>query len=216
MGRPTVGNHAAPLKERKDDCYQTPPEATHALLRCEPLPHRILEPCCGPGAIVKVLRDTGHFVIAQDLVDYGCPDSSHSIDFLMEFRPPEADAIVTNPPFKLAADFIRKGLDMCPLVIILQRLMFLEGQSRSDIIDGHLSRVHVFRNRLPTMHRNGWDGPKTGSMVPYAWFIFTREKKPGPILMDRISWEPINAPVSRWSDARDQILQFPGLSSSGD
>jgi hypothetical protein len=190
MARPTVGNHAAPLKERKDDLYETPPEATHALLRCEPLPRRILEPCCGPGAIVKVLREAGHQVIAQDLVDYGCPDSAHSIDFLMEFRLPEADAIVTNPPFKLAAEFIRKGLDMCPLVIILQRLMFIEGQGRSDIIDGHLTRIHCFRNRLPTMHRHGWDGPKTGSMVPYAWFVFEREKN-GPTLMDRISWEPL-------------------------
>lgn len=215
MGRPTVGNHAAPLKERKDDCYETPPEATHALLRCEPLPHRILEPCCGPGAIVKVLRAAGHFVIAQDLVDYGCPDSKPRIDFLMEFRLPEADAIVTNPPFKLSADFIRKGLDMCPLVIILQRLMFLEGQSRSDIIDGHLSRVHVFRNRLPVMTRLGWTGNRVGSsMVPYAWFVFEREHS-GPILMDRISWEPINEAVSRGADARNQEFQLPGLLPSG-
>lgn len=142
-----------------------------------------------------MLREAGHHVIAQDLVDYGCPDSAHSIDFLMEFRLPEADAIVTNPPFKLAADFIRKGLDMVPLVIILQRLMFLEGQSRSDIIDGHLTRIHAFRNRLPMMHRNGWDGPKTGSMVPYAWFTFEREKK-GAVLLDRISWEPLPKSVA--------------------
>lgn len=215
MGRPTVGNHAAPLKERKDDCYETPPEATLALLRCEPLPHRILEPCCGPGAIVKVLRAAGHFVIAQDLVDYGCPDSKPRIDFLMEFRLPEADAIVTNPPFKLAADFIRKGLDMCPLVIILQRLMFVEGQGRSDIIDGHLTRMHVFRNRVPRMHRHGWDGAKSAaSMVPFAWFVFEREKN-GPTLMDRISWEPLNAPISSGPNEGDSSLQLPGLLLGG-
>ena len=185
--RPTVGNHKSSLKDRKDDCYETPPEATKALIQSEHLPHRILEPACGPGAIVKVLRDAGHYVVATDLVDYGCPESQSGVDFLMEYRlQEEVDAIVTNPPFKIADDFVRKGLELCPSVIILQRLMFLEGKGRSDIIDGHLVRIHVFRNRLPMMHRAGWSGKSTSSMAPYAWFIFSREKS-GPTLLDRIS-----------------------------
>lgn len=184
--RPTVGNHRSPLRDRKDDCYETPPEATLALLRCETLPHRILEPACGPGAIVKVLREAGHFVVAHDLVDYGCPDSRSGVDFLMEWEPQCVAAIVTNPPFKIADDFVRKGLQLCPLVVILQRLMFLEGKGRSDIIDGHLSRVHVFRNRLPMMHRHGWNGKQTSSMAPYAWFVFERDRS-GPTILDRIS-----------------------------
>ena len=45
---------------------KTPQEAVLALLRVERLPHRIWEPACGPGAIVKVLRAAGHDVVAAD------------------------------------------------------------------------------------------------------------------------------------------------------
>ncbi len=89
---------AAPLAERGDDLYETPPEATRALMQVERLPHRLWEPACGPGAIVRVLRAAGHDVIASDLVDYGCDDSIVGVDFLMETRAPEGvEAIVSNP-----------------------------------------------------------------------------------------------------------------------
>src|SRR5262245_56133282 len=95
------GRH--PLAERKDDLYETPPEAVHALLRIEHLPHHIWEPACGPGSIVRVLRAAGHTVWATDLVDYGCPDSESHIDFLMERQTRiDVESIVTNPPHKLA------------------------------------------------------------------------------------------------------------------
>ena len=51
-----TGSARAPLSERGDDLYQTPPEAVHALLRVERLPSIIWEPACGPGAIVRILR----------------------------------------------------------------------------------------------------------------------------------------------------------------
>lgn len=193
MGLLTSGNTGDPLKDRKNDCYETPVEAIRALLQCEVLPSRIWEPACGPGAIVKVLREAGHQVFATDLVDYGCPDSLSGIDFLMEYRSQDVGAIVTNPPFKNGADFVRKGLELCGKVIILQRLAFLEGDSRSDIMDGgHLARVHIFRNRLPMMHRYGWEGPKLGNgMAAYAWFVFDRDHK-GATTIDRISWKNIN------------------------
>lgn len=191
MGLLSSGNKGDPLKDRKDDCYETPVEAVMALMQCEKLPQRIWEPACGPGAIVNVLRSHGHTVIATDLVDYGCPDSLSGIDFLMEYRPQEVDAICTNPPFKNGADFVRKGLELCQKVIILQRLAFLEGGNRSDIIDGgKLARVHVFRNRLPMMHRYGWSGPKLGNtMAAYAWFVWDNNHD-GPTILSRISWEP--------------------------
>lgn len=189
MGLLNSGNKADPLKDRKDDCYETPVEATYALLECESLPPRIWEPACGPGAIVNVLRSAGYFVFASDLVDYGCSESLSGVDFLMEYKPQDVGAIVTNPPFKNGADFVRKGLELVPLVIILQRLAFMEGDSRSDIIDGgKLARVHVFRNRLPMMNRYGWEGPTLDkTMAAYAWFVFDANHK-GPTIIDRISW----------------------------
>jgi hypothetical protein len=179
-----------PYAERGDDLYETPSGAVHALLRAELLPSCIWEPAAGHGNIVKVLREAGHTVLASDLVDYGEPSHFHGRDFLMEYQAPiGCEAIITNPPYKLADQFVRHALKLCPKVVMLLRLLFLEGTGRSDILDGPLARVHLFRNRLPRMHRNGWDGPKATSTVAFAWFVFEREHT-GPINLSRITWEP--------------------------
>jgi hypothetical protein len=106
------------LRERGDDCYQTPPEAVLALLKAEQIPAVVWEPACGPGAIARVLRAAGHVVHATDLVDYRSPDQAASgIDFLLEQRaPPGVQCIVTNPPYKLAREFAEHALRLCPRV----------------------------------------------------------------------------------------------------
>lgn len=182
------------LRDRGDDLYQTPPEATAALLRAEKLPHRIWEPACGPGSIVRVLRDAGHDVFASDLVDYGSEAQDHSgWDFLFPAADaPEVDAIVTNPPFKLAGEFVERSLERAPLVAMLLRLAFIESTKRAPILDrGMLARVHVFRNRLPMMHREGRGAAvdKTASSaLAFAWFVWDRNHT-GPTELHRISWE---------------------------
>ncbi len=164
----------APLNERGDDLYETLPEAVQALLRVEKLPEIIWEPACGPGSIVTTLRAAGHKVYATDLVDYGCDDSENRVDFLMEQAPSfYIGAIVTNPPYKLANEFVIHALTLAPKVMMLLRLAFLEGARRSVILDGgQLARVHVFRNRLPRMHRAGWEGKQSSSSIAFAWFIW--------------------------------------------
>lgn len=186
--RQGTSRHA--LSARGNDLYETPVEATRALLAHAPLPSRIWEPACGPGAIVRELRAAGHEVIATDLVDYGerrCPDSEAGVDFLMTSEP-RAACIVTNPPFKLSDEFIRRGLELCDRVIVLQRLAALEGDRRSDLIDRHLAMVLLGRERLPMMHRDGWQGPTIGnSGAPFGWFFFNRHHR-GDTVLRRISW----------------------------
>jgi hypothetical protein len=207
------------LADRGNDVYETPPEAVQALLRVERLPQRVWEPACGPGSIVEALRNRGHSVRATDLIDYGCPDSESRIDFLMELNAGDAEAIVTNPPFKLAAEFVQHGLALVPVVIMLLRLAFLESERRSEILDrGRLARVHVFRERLPMMHRHGWNGPKSTSQVPYAWFVWNRDHR-GPATIDRISWRaPYDATADTWqsvAEAYDVIRARIALGGKG-
>ena len=125
---------------------------------------------------------------ATDLIDYGCPDSESRIDFLLEQRCREdVEAIVTNPPFKLAGEFVAHALRLCPLVFMLLRLSFLESERRAGILDnGQLQRVHVFRKRLPMMHRHGWSGPRTkSSALAFAWFVWNRHHA-GPAELVRL------------------------------
>jgi hypothetical protein len=183
-----------PHAERGDDLYGTPAVATEALLRVEPtLPLRIWEPAAGRGAIVDVLRAAGHKVLASDLVDYGIPGQASGRDFLLECRTPEGvEAIATNPPYKIADDFVRHALRLCPRVVMLLRLAFYESERRRDILENRgLARVHVFRKRLPMMHRDGWEGRKANSGMAFAWFVWDRAHI-GPPLLNRIDWPQLS------------------------
>jgi hypothetical protein len=165
--------------------------AVESLLRVENIPQCVWEPACGPGAIVRVLRAANRTVYATDLVDYASPDQDESgWDFLMERQLPiGVQAIVTNPPFKNAEAFVTKALELSPIVIMLLRLAFLESEKRRGILDnGKLARVHVYRNRLPMIHRDGWQGPKASSAMAFAWFVWDSAHK-GPTSLNRISWE---------------------------
>lgn len=180
------------------DLYETPGVAVRALLAAEWLPGRIWEPACGPGALVRELRASGRTVVASDIVNYGCPGQVVG-DFLRAtVAPAGVDCIVTNPPYRHAAEFVEHGLTLCPRVVMLLRLAFLEGGTgtkrsslaRLAVLDGgHLARVLQFRERLPMMHRAGWDGPTNTSATPFAWFVWDRSWR-GPTQVHRISWRP--------------------------
>jgi hypothetical protein len=187
--RQGAARHA--LSERGNDLYETPPEATRALIRHVALPPFIWEPAAGRGAIARELRAAGHAVHMTDLADYegADPGIMSGVDFLLERQAPVVGAIVTNPPYKLADQFIRHGLSLGLPVIVLLRLMAIEGSKRSDIIDGHLHEVWAGKERLPGMHRDGWDGPRNASTsAPFAWFVFRPEKRVGPTALHRMSW----------------------------
>lgn len=189
------GRHA--LAERGNDLYQSPPEAVRALVRHEILPARIWEPACGPGLIVRILRAAGHNVLATDLVDYASPDQDHSgVDFLIpglaETFNDGRSAIVTNPPYKVADAFVARALGLVPYCAMLLPLRYLAGVGRTPIIEqSGLARVLIFRERLPMMHRDGWQGKKSTSNVDYAWFVWQRGHNAEPVIR-RISWRGLD------------------------
>lgn len=172
----STGNRVHAISERGDDLYETPAVAVHALLSVEQVPATVWEPACGPGAIVRELRKTDRLVHAYDLVDYGCPGAHARRDFLMEQNAP-CECIVTNPPFKLAEEFTEHAISLCPTVMLLMRVAFLEGlRWEKRGFRKHLARAHVFAPRLPMMHRHGWAGPvNSNSGMAFAWFVFRRD-----------------------------------------
>ncbi len=187
------------LSERGDDAYMTPPAATEALLKHVKLPHRVWEPACGDGiGILDVLRAHGHEVVGSDLVDYGRPDCFWHRDFLFERAVPDgAQAIVTNPPYKLVEQFVARALELSPCVVMLLRLAFYEAgtgkqqkhQLRRRVLDEiPPARILAFRRRLPMMHRRGWEGRKGNSGMAFGWFCWDRSHA-GPCTIERISWE---------------------------
>jgi hypothetical protein len=181
-----------PHSERGVDLYETPVVAVEALLRVEKdLPQQIWEPAAGRGAIVRVLREHGHQVVASNLVDYG------GLDFVQDFltvveAPTGCECILTNPSFRWAQEFVERALQLSPLVIMLARLAFLESERRTNILENcGLARIHVFRKRLPMLHRDNWQGRKANSGMAFCWIVWDRAHR-GPATVHRISWEKQN------------------------
>ena len=179
----------AAMHDRAHDLYETPACATEALLRHVRLPWSIWEPAAGRGAIARVLRAAGHNVVSSDLVAYPGADAdiATSVDFLrVRMRPigVAVEAIVTNPPYGdgLRDAFIRHGLRLGLPVVALLPLGTLAGDGRSDLIDDHLAEVLIGRERLPMMHRDGWQGPRASSAIAFAWFVWDRSHGGPPTL----------------------------------
>ena len=128
-------------------------------------------------------------VVENDIVDYGL--GQDSVQDFLNFKAAQAgeiDAVVTNPPYRLAQQFVRHALTLCPRVLMLLRLTFLESERRRDVLDGAgLIRVHVFRNRLPMMHRDGSAGNRVSNPTAFAWYVWERGYTGKPEI-DRISW----------------------------
>ncbi len=165
-------------KRRKDDFYPTPWEATVALLEEVEFPERIWEPACGDGAMVKALQSYGHDVTATDIVrrepykllaDF--LDSEDSI-----FQPANPFAIVTNPPFKLAEEFIRKALSFTPVVAMLLKATYPNAADRIKLFEEHPpSRV------MPLTRRLDFTGGGNPTM-DCTWFVWGTEPKPLTLL----------------------------------
>lgn len=188
-----AGVGLASKEDRGLEFYRTPECATRALIAIEGkrLPINIWEPSCGDGAIAVPLRAAGHYVHASDIVDRGL-SGSRVIDFLHADPSRMADAVVTNPPFSLAQEFVDKAFSFPNIhyCALLLRLSFLESGKRKDWFqENPPARVHVSSRRLPMMHRDGWEGPKSTSTLAHAWFIWLRGYD-GP-------------PQLRWFDWRD-------------
>ncbi len=202
-----LGKHRTPNEERGDDLYETSPVAVEALIKNVSLPPKIWEPACGKSCnIVNTLRKAGHTVIATDLINYHWSldnvenkwssdlFAQGNVDFLKMKNVPKVDAIITNPPFKYALEFVKRAREVCPLTFMLLRLAFIESVKRNDILDtGDLKQILVFRNRLPMMHLDSFKGNKNNSSaMAFAWFIWDRSYN-GPTVIKRISWEKESA-----------------------
>ena len=104
IGSRICGGNTA-YKRNASDFYPTPPEATQALLDFLEIPQGSLvwEPACGDGHMVEVMRKNSLNVVATDI--------QTGTDFLTADLPEGVQWIITNPPFFLAEQFIKKSAE---------------------------------------------------------------------------------------------------------
>jgi len=182
--------HAAIMASRREppdslDFFPTPPWATRALL-IEVLPQVLVgrhictawDPACGEGHMVEVLQEHVAIVRGSDVFDYG---RGYAVaDFLDRDTGmlPAVDLICTNPPFNAAVKFALRALDTAPVVALLLRTAWIEGEARYE---------SLFRDRPPTvfapfvervaMLKGRWD-PNASTATAYAWFVWLKGETP--------------------------------------
>lgn len=165
----------------ENDFYATEPKAIEELMKIEKLAYDIWEPACGMGHLAKPLIREGYEVRCTDLIDRGFGEGG--VDFLWTFDDWDGD-IITNPPYKLAEEFIRHGLEIIPegyKLCLFLKLTFLEGKRRQELFKKYPPKtVWVSSGRIKCGTNGNFDG--CSSMMAQAWYIWEKGYK-GPTIL---------------------------------
>ncbi len=157
--------HISGYAREEHDFYPTPDWVTECLLRHVDLRGPVWEPCCGDGAIARVLAAHGKDVVATDLEDHGFGQPGIDFHACREF-PPGCRALVTNPPYgegrarmgprnspRFLRGFVRHALDLTRRaegqLALLVRFQWIAGKRASDLIaSSPLDAVLVLTERI--------------------------------------------------------------------
>lgn len=182
----------AQRSEAKDspDDFPTPPWATRALLK-----HVIgendfsnmscLEPACGAGHMVSVLKEAFGEVQFSDAYYYGYGPVRDFLSYPYEHN--AVDWVITNPPFRLAEDFVIRALQIAKSgVAMLARTVFLESSGRYARIfqEQPPTKFAQFVERVPMV--KGRLDRKASTATGYAWMVWEKGASGHPRLM----WVP--------------------------
>lgn len=174
-----------PVNERPEsDFYPTPGFLTEALLKSyeftdyiEALKRHcnrdkrqpcILEPACGDGAITKVLQKHLGFcdIISHDIRTDG-------VDFLTYTPERKIDMVITNPPFSLFDEFVKKAKEIAPVVIFIGKVNFFGAYNRHrDGVWDNLRDVMVFNRQVDYRTGSRDDGKFHCGNLVTGWFIW--------------------------------------------
>ena len=161
-------------ERRENDLYETPAWVTYALL--PHLPERVgfvLEPAAGSGKMVDVLK-TRFRVEATDITT--------GFDFL-DASDISHDAVITNPPYERATDFVLRALLLMArtrgLVAMLLRTDFDHAKTRASLF----ADCTAFAKKVVLTKRIRWIEGSTGSpSFNHAWFIWDWQHSGPPII----------------------------------
>lgn len=191
-----IGTKTASREERGNNLYETPAEGMAVILGMESFLPLVAELFCGRGAISRRLEAAGHEVILSDLVDYGTADRNGKLQQvrdirsithaeIMDWTGGEDFDFVSNPPYG-------EDINSCILHILteirprklalLVNLNFLCGVApdRRRVLDQMApARAIINAQRLPMMHRDGWDGDKASSQMNTMWLVWERDAEGG-------------------------------------
>ena len=185
--------HISGYDRRENDFYPTPAWVTEALLSSVTLRGPVWEPCCGDGAMARVIEESGQSVVASDLVNrgYGRP----GVDFFdCEAFADGCGSMVTNPPYGdgggsakgvevpgALINFVNHAIKLTERadgqLALLVRFQWMAGRKAANTISaGPLSKMIVLRKRIRWFDR----GPTTKQgQHHHAWLFWDCQHERG-------------------------------------
>jgi hypothetical protein len=166
--------------ERKErDLYETPEWVTAALL-AEGFrkPTLVWEPACGSGKMLRMLELLDAEIVGTDIHETG--------DDFLTAALPGCDAIITNPPYELATEFIDRAMEItrgaAGMVAMLLRTDFDHAKTRRRLFAEH----PAFAKKIVLTKRIQWFEESKGSpSFNHAWFIWDWKHQGAPTLAYR-------------------------------
>ena len=177
-----TANTKRKVSKSYSDLYNTPDIAIDALWKI--ISHKVspnvtfFEPCNGKGKISAKMKSYGIDMMTNELF------SEHGYShFNEDYLNPNKDVakkwnydiIISNPPFKVAAEFVLEGFKYSKEQYHLLRINFLEGKDRykSLLSKKHLKNVYIFTYRV-SCTKGVTEEPQPNA-VCYAWYRFDRD-----------------------------------------
>lgn len=187
-----------PENERvENDFYATNPLAIKMLLKKYKFNgNRFLEPCVGNGNIIEVVKDeckNFSTFYGVDLIDRGY-ESTIIMDFFewskyFKENNRQVDAIITNPPFSMAQEFIEECMELLSdngQMAMFLKIQFLEGVKREDFFKKYPPKyIYVFRSRMATWNNGNErdpDGKRWATTMCHCFMIWEKGSTTEPII----------------------------------
>jgi hypothetical protein len=185
--------HISGYARNDRDFYATPEWVTHGLLQHIRFRGPIWEPCCGDGAMSKVLAAEGYKIVSTDIAERGFGKAG--VDFLACKRVPGGcQAIVTNPPYGDSGShsgqtrssvamlrFLGHALELTASVqgqlALLVRLNWLAGKRAAEMMTAAPFAATIILSR-----RIHWFSMGEHTETPqhhHAWVVFDHAHPPG-------------------------------------
>lgn len=144
-------------QRRPFDVYETPEWAVNALFEIVPVRDdwTYMEPCRASGRIYNHLPLGSAWGEIREGIDYLKTQYNH------------VDAIVTNPPYSLAKEFVEKALQDADVVVMLLRIGFLESMRRKDFLTENPPTSLITLSKRPSFTDDG----KTDGAA-YGWIVW--------------------------------------------
>lgn len=165
------------------DDFPTPPWATRAL--CEFLQQSLgydlsmmscREPAANRGHMVRPLLESFGHIAASDIYDYGAGYPVRDYLYGLDQHWDRNDFTITNPPFKLAEQFIDRALRLSRIgAAVIVRAAFLEGVGRYSRLFSLKPPSYVLQFTERVVIHKGRLAPEGSTATAYSWLVWIHD-----------------------------------------